>query len=85
MLLQSLLGKMDFRCILLPNEPWAMAGTEGEEDEVNSFGGSQGSHAKQQKQAVMRASKEKALAAAQAAGLNSDDLKLWGLTLGMTM
>lgn len=83
-LLQSLLGKMDFRCILLPNEPWAVAGEEGETTESMDEA-SEDTQQRRQRQAVLKASKEQALAAAKSAGLDSDELKLWGLTLGMTM
>lgn len=77
MLLQGLLGKMDFRCILLPNEPWAVAGEEGETETPSS------------EEVGPNGEKAKAGAAAMTTLPWEDEskmeLKLWGLTLGMTM
>ncbi|PWN29451.1 hypothetical protein BDZ90DRAFT_213714, partial [Jaminaea rosea] len=77
MLLQGLLGKMDFRCILLPNEPWAVAGEEGETETPSS------------EEVGPNGEKARAGAAAMTTLPWEDEskmeLKLWGLTLGMTI
>lgn len=69
--LRVLVGKMDFRCILLPNKPIAVAETD-EEDEVVS----------------PRINPNGELIGDSFHGLEQGErpeLKLWGLTLGMTL
>lgn len=65
--LRALVGKMDFRCILLPNTPVATADQEEGEQE---FGEGMGETRKE-------------IAAAE--GEERPELRLWGLTLGMTL
>lgn len=62
--LRALVGKMDFRCILLPNRPVAIAETD-EDDGMESL--------------TIRS------ATYDADEQDRPDLKLWGLTLGMTL
>lgn len=62
---------MDFRCVLLPNEPWAIA------DDESETGSSTSSMLDRRTTGV----KVKAPTAEEEA----TELKLWGLTLGMTM
>jgi 8-oxo-dGTP pyrophosphatase MutT (NUDIX family) len=62
--LRALVGKMDFRCILLPNRPVAVAETD-EDDGLESL--------------TVRS------ATYEADEHDRPDLKLWGLTLGMTL
>lgn len=61
--LRVLVGKMDFRCVLLPNQPIAVADAseEVEADEI-----------------ALPSSRQGDL-------VERPDLKLWGLTLGMTL
>jgi hypothetical protein len=68
--LRVLVGKMDFRCILLPNKPIAIA--EGQEDE-DGLG-----------DLSPTLQREKGF---EALGEFDErpQLKLWGLTLGMTL
>jgi len=69
--LRVLVGKMDFRCILLPNKPIAVAETD-EDDEVTS----------------PRINPNGELIGDSIHGLEQGErpeLKLWGLTLGMTL
>ncbi len=72
--LRALVGKMDFKCILLPNEPVAVAEyDEGEEeglmvDASGMSGEKAGSH-------IARTEE----------GGSRPELRLWGLTLGMTL
>jgi len=68
--LRVLVGKMDFRCILLPNKPIAIA--EGQDDE-EEFGGL--SPTLQREKGFEALSDEN----------ERPELKLWGLTLGMTL
>lgn len=83
------MGKMDFRCILLPNDPWAIAGEEEEDDPTSSDTTPSAESQRQQRQALRDARRAAARAKAlHNAGLPDDgnvELKLWGLTLGMTM
>ncbi|EST05239.1 NUDIX hydrolase domain protein [Kalmanozyma brasiliensis GHG001] len=65
--LRALVGKMDFKCILLPNDPVAVAEYE-EEDEGDTSQEKPGSHIARTEEGVVR-----------------PDLRLWGLTLGMTL
>ncbi|KAJ9479423.1 hypothetical protein PHBOTO_002909 [Pseudozyma hubeiensis] len=71
--LRALVGKMDFKCILLPNDPVAVAEYDENEEEGlanSSMGGGEkaGSH-------IARAEE----------GSARPELRLWGLTLGMTL
>lgn len=68
--LRVLVGKMDFRCILLPNKPIAIA--EGQEDEEDMGNLSP------------TLQREKGFEALGEDG-ERPELKLWGLTLGMTL
>ena len=63
MALRALVGKMDFKCVLLPNAPVATAGEEEE------FGNGE-------------KRKEKSVALEEG---ERPELRLWGLTLGITL
>lgn len=69
--LRALVGKMDFRCILLPNKPVATA--EGEAEEAEEFD-----------KDLAESRKEKGHVEEAGAG-QRPELRLWGLTLGMTL
>lgn len=71
--LRALVGKMDFRCILLPNRPIAVA----DSDEDGNEEGHQGLAGPHQGDITGPAD--------TAAGSERPELKLWGLTLGMTL
>lgn len=76
--LRALVGKMDFKCILLPNDPVAVAEYDENDDEaqlladasrVGGGGGEKaGSHVARMEEGSVR-----------------PELRLWGLTLGMTL
>ncbi|GAC97536.1 hypothetical protein PHSY_005122 [Pseudozyma hubeiensis SY62] len=71
--LRALVGKMDFKCILLPNDPVAVAEYDENEEEGladSSMGGGEkaGSHIARTEEGSVR-----------------PELRLWGLTLGMTL
>ncbi|PWY99473.1 hypothetical protein BCV70DRAFT_212271 [Testicularia cyperi] len=73
--LRALVGKMDFKCILLPNDPVAVAEYDPEDAEgyladSAAYGGSD------------KAGSQIAL---NDDGLHRPELRLWGLTLGMTL
>jgi hypothetical protein len=68
--LRALVGKMDFRCILLPNRPIAVA--EGQEDEEGH--GDLSPTLQREKGFDLLLD-----------GQDKPELKLWGLTLGMTL
>lgn len=68
--LRALVGKMDFRCILLPNKPIAIA--EGQEEEEGTGDLSP------------TLQREKGFDFV-GEGQEKPELKLWGLTLGMTL
>ena len=71
--LRALVGKMDFRCILLPNRPIAVA--EGqEEDDSDSIGA-----------LSPTLQREKGFDVFGEEVKERPELKLWGLTLGMTL
>ncbi|PWN22952.1 hypothetical protein BCV69DRAFT_266465 [Microstroma glucosiphilum] len=75
-LLKGLLGKMDFRCVLLPNDPWAIA----DEDDDTASGDSDGP------QGVERARRKREVRTEAVKSVkDGSDLQLWGLTLGMTI
>ncbi|PWN48233.1 hypothetical protein IE53DRAFT_370801 [Violaceomyces palustris] len=63
--LRALVGKMDFKCIRLPNEPVAIAEFEEDEDQEALIGA--------------RVAREEQLVG------EKQELRLWGLTLGMTL
>ncbi|SNX87330.1 uncharacterized protein MEPE_06040 [Melanopsichium pennsylvanicum] len=73
-ILRALVGKMDFKCVLLPNEPVAVAEYDDEVDEgaiadASNFGAEKaGSHVARVEESHVRS-----------------ELRLWGLTLGMTL
>lgn len=69
--LRALVGKMDFRCILLPNKPIAVADGQDEEEIVDAMSPT--------------ISKEKGFDDVVTEGMDKPKLKLWGLTLGMTL
>lgn len=69
-ILKGLLGKMEFRCIRLKNEPWAVADYSSEA--ASSPGGSEEGRRKDQAANILQ-------------GEARPDLQLWGLTLGMTI
>jgi hypothetical protein len=75
-LLKGLLGKMDFRCVLLPNDPWAIA-DEDEDTASADSDGPQGAERARRKREV----RKEAVKSVR----DGSDLQLWGLTLGMTM
>lgn len=71
--LRALVGKMDFKCILLPNEPVAVAESDENEDDAHlyadsSMGDKPGVHIARMEEGAVR-----------------PELRLWGLTLGMTL
>lgn len=68
--LRALVGKMDFRCILLPNKPIAVA--EGHEDE-EGMGDLSPTLQREKGFDLLHEGQDK------------PELKLWGLTLGMTL
>ena len=72
MALMSLLGRMDFRCILLPNDPWTIAEDSSDESPVSP-------------PATGTKSKAQIQAGAKKTIREAAELQLWGLTLGMTM
>lgn len=75
--LRALVGKMDFRCILLPNMPIAVAaGLEEEEEDANSMTMSP---------TVRREKGLDDLETAVGENGQRPELRLWGLTLGMTL
>lgn len=75
--LRALVGKMDFRCVLLPNDPVAIA--EEEEDSTDDEGGRR---IKEEIYPPGERPKSPTLGAAEG---ERPELRLWGLTLGMTL
>lgn len=69
--LRALVGKMDFRCILLPNKPIAVA--DGQEDDEEGLDAMSPTITKEKGFDFVRD------------GADKPELKLWGLTLGMTL
>ncbi|CAO1618336.1 unnamed protein product [Sympodiomycopsis kandeliae] len=71
--LKGLLGKMDFRCVLLPNDPWAIADDDPSDDASSISSSALDRRTTGVK--VKAPTKEE----------ETSELKLWGLTLGMTI
>ncbi|KAK0563520.1 hypothetical protein OC844_002182 [Tilletia horrida] len=79
--LRALVGKMDFRCVLLPNQPIATANQEGELEEHGNEAYPPGERYPAPPPANTTASQF--LIGADAP--TKAELRLWGLTLGMTL
>lgn len=74
--LRALVGKMDFKCILLPNDPVAVAEyDENDDDHVHLLADS----------AAVGGEKAGSYIARAEQGSIRPELRLWGLTLGMTL
>ncbi|KAN0065793.1 hypothetical protein ACQY0O_000923 [Thecaphora frezii] len=76
-LLRALVGKMDFKCILLPNDPIAVAEFDEEDEELM--------HAEAQSYHKPQSPIGTKLAHAEGEAEQRPELRLWGLTLGMTL
>lgn len=73
--LRALVGKMDFKCILLPNEPVAIAEYDENEQDANMLADASNLGAEKPGSHLARAEE----------GSARPELRLWGLTLGMTL
>ncbi|CAD6976580.1 unnamed protein product [Tilletia controversa] len=79
--LRALVGKMDFRCVLLPNKPIATANQEGELEEYGNETYPLGERYPSPPPGAM----SNFLIGSDAPKSSRSDLRLWGLTLGMTL
>ncbi|EPQ27511.1 uncharacterized protein PFL1_05049 [Pseudozyma flocculosa PF-1] len=79
-MLRALVGKMDFKCVLLPNEPVAVAEYDEEEEEL-ARAEAQGYNSRAQHDGQAGAK----IAQAEYESPDRPELRLWGLTLGMTL
>ncbi|SPO24478.1 uncharacterized protein UTRI_03746 [Ustilago trichophora] len=74
--LRALVGKMDFKCILLPNDPVAIAEYDENEEDVQMLADA----------SIIGAEKAGShVARTEEGGFVRPELRLWGLTLGMTL
>ncbi|KAE8210930.1 hypothetical protein CF327_g5261 [Tilletia walkeri] len=78
--LRALVGKMDFRCVLLPNKPIATANQEGELEEYGNENYPPGERYPSPPPVMSNF-----LIGSDAPKSSKTELRLWGLTLGMTL
>lgn len=73
--LRALVGKMDFKCILLPNDPVAVAEYDENDEEANLLADASNYGTEKAGSHIARVEEGRA----------RPELRLWGLTLGMTL
>ncbi|KAJ1026849.1 hypothetical protein NDA16_002146 [Ustilago loliicola] len=74
--LRALVGKMDFKCILLPNEPVAVAENDENDEDAHMLADASNFSAEKAGSHIART---------EEGASGRPELRLWGLTLGMTL